>query len=132
MFADWSAPNTETNTRIAVGASDGTTSNWILIGKASSNRTTSEVYSGGVTQVSIPSAAGNLPGKAAFVYKVNDFASSTNSLVDGTDTSGTIPVVSQLNIGDRQTGSRSINGTIKKIAYYPSRLSNAQLQALTT
>lgn len=62
--------------------------------------------------------------RAAGAYKVNDFAFSHNGSAVLTDTSGLIPVVSTFNIGD---GS----GRIAKIAYYPLRITNAQLQAIT-
>jgi hypothetical protein len=132
LYGEWSAPNTETTTRIAAGVSDGATSNWILLSKTVANRTGSEAYVSGVAQCSLTSAAANIPGKAAFAYKVNDFAASTNGLLDGTDAVGTIPLVSQLNIGDRPTGARQLNGTIRKLAYYPVRIQNAQLQGLTS
>jgi hypothetical protein len=37
-----------------------------------------------------------------------------------------------MNIGSRAAGTSVVNGTIKKIAYYPLRVTNAQLQALTS
>lgn len=67
--------------------------------------------------------------KIAGVYKVNDFAASVNASTVGTDTSGIVPVVIKMDIG---TYDNIWNGTIKKIAYYPLRVTNAQLQALTS
>ncbi len=67
--------------------------------------------------------------KIASVYKVNDFAASVNASTVGTDTSGIVPAVIKMDIG---TYDNSWNGTIKKIAYYPIRVTNAQLQALTS
>jgi hypothetical protein len=69
--------------------------------------------------------------KQSFVYKVNDFANVINGATAVTDTSGGIPVVDRLTIGSRNNSS-VLNGTIKKIAFYPTRATNAQLQALTT
>jgi hypothetical protein len=73
----------------------------------------------------------NTPSKSAFAFKLNDFALSVNGLAPLTDTSGSIPVVSQLQIGNR-TGSTQLNGHIRRITYYPIKLSSAQLQALTS
>jgi hypothetical protein len=70
--------------------------------------------------------------KSAGAYKVNDFAYSANAGSAGTDTSALVPVVSQLNIGSEFNASTYLNGTIKKLAYYPIRATNAQLQALTS
>jgi hypothetical protein len=70
--------------------------------------------------------------KSAGAYKVNDFAYSANAGSVGTDTSALVHVVSQLNIGSEFNAASYLNGTIKKIAYYPVRCTNAQLQALTS
>jgi hypothetical protein len=70
----------------------------------------------------------------AFAYKINDFAASLNGATALTDTSGDLPLGSEipaLCIGSFNLGGR-INGTINKIAYYPVRITNANLQALTS
>ena len=77
--------------------------------------------------------AGTFSGvcKTAFAYKINDFALSLNGGTVTTDTVGTIPTTTQAQIGNRPDGSRTMNGYIRTLTYYPSRLTNAQLQALT-
>jgi hypothetical protein len=50
-------------------------------------------------------------------------------------TSATVPTNTQFVIGDQQiqgSSPRQLNGTIRRIAYYPTRLTNAQLQAITS
>jgi hypothetical protein len=43
-----------------------------------------------------------------------------------------VPVCNRLQIGSTATGTTSVfNGTIAKIAYYNTRLTNLQLQTLT-
>ena len=74
----------------------------------------------------------NSPAKTAGAYKVNDFAASLNGGTVGTDTSGNLPIVDRMFIGQRTAGAVSLNGTIRKIAYYPLRLTNAELVSLTT
>jgi hypothetical protein len=74
----------------------------------------------------------NVFAKFAAVYKVNDFALSRNGAAVSVDNDGTIPVVSLLAIGNATSFNSYLNGTIKKIAYYPLRLSNTNLQALTS
>ena len=66
-------------------------------------------------------------------YQVNDFQQASNGTLGTADTSGLVPVVSQMNIGSDYLNAANtmLNGTISKIAYYNSRLTNAQLQALT-
>lgn len=70
----------------------------------------------------------------ATAYKVNDFAASRNGGAVVTDTAGAVPVgVVQLNIGADPSGAAvNVSNThIRFITYYASRLTNAQLQALT-
>jgi hypothetical protein len=90
------------------------------------------VVDNGSTQAQIE--AGTFSGvcKTAFAYKINDFALSLNGGTVTTDTVGTIPTTTQAQIGNRPDGSRTMNGYIRTLTYYPSRLTNAQLQALTT
>ena len=74
----------------------------------------------------------NQYNKAAFSYQSNLVSMSLNNSIVVTDTSNVIPVVDRLFIGSRDGVSFFINGTIKKVSYYPIRLSDANLQALTT
>jgi hypothetical protein len=78
-------------------------------------------------------AVGSSYAKLAFTFKVNDFAFSHNGTTALTDTSGGVPVVNAALLGARRAVgvSQFLNGTIKKLAFYPERLSDAQLQALT-
>jgi len=64
----------------------------------------------------------------AAAYKLNDFAFIRSGSTLGTDTSGTVPD----GITDVRISSGDFNGHIKSIKYYPRRLSNAQLQELTS
>jgi hypothetical protein len=70
--------------------------------------------------------------RLAAVYKVNDFALSVNGAAATTDTSGSLPTATTLRIGRYGTSSGFLNGHIRRIAYFPKRLSNALLQSLTT
>jgi len=70
--------------------------------------------------------------KFAYAYKVNDFASSINGSSVLTDTSGIVGEKTRLNIGGPVFGTNLLGGTVRKLAYYPARLTNAQLQAITT
>jgi hypothetical protein len=70
--------------------------------------------------------------RLAAAYKVNDFALSVNGAAATTDTSGSLPTATTLRIGRYGTSSGFLNGHIRKVAYFPKRLSNALLQSLTT
>ncbi|MDP2128183.1 MAG: hypothetical protein Q8K97_12485 [Pseudohongiella sp.] len=68
---------------------------------------------------------------AALAYKTNNSAGAAGNIL--TDSSCLSPAgINQLIIGSTYAGnSFPLNGTIKKLAYYPMRLSNAELQVLT-
>ena len=71
--------------------------------------------------------------KVAMGIKLNNFAVSVDGGAVVTDTTGTVSnTLSQINIGKLGGGTQYLNGYIKSIKYYPRRLSNAQLQELTT
>jgi hypothetical protein len=68
----------------------------------------------------------------AIGYKANDFAQSIAGNAALTDTTGTLPTVNRLHVGTSLNGTGQLNSTIKKIAYYPKRLSNTELQGITS
>jgi hypothetical protein len=71
--------------------------------------------------------------KSAFGYALNNVAYSQNGLTPLTDTTCIVPSgVSKIDMGNAFTTGYALCGTIKRIAYYPSRLSNTVIQALTT
>jgi hypothetical protein len=81
-----------------------------------------DIGNNGLTQTTIH--------KTAFSYKTNDFAISNDGASVVTDTSGTIPTVDRMFIG-KDAGTTYLNGHIRRVAYYPVRLSNTELQNLT-
>jgi hypothetical protein len=92
-----------------------------------------DVVVGGVNQAALgdfAAFAANTPYRGALAYAANDFASATSGANLATDASGTVPTVALLDLGNRNSGN-FLNGHIRRLTFYPSRLSNAQLQALT-
>jgi hypothetical protein len=89
----------------------------------------------GVSQVSFQDAMtlGNANvRKIAYAYRTNDFAGCANGGTVLTDTSGTLPSPDRMSIGSQNvSGSNVFTGYIRTLTYYPSRLSDAQLRALT-
>ena len=100
----------------------------IVAGTAESGATGLVVISGGSVLVNIGTRV--LSQKIAGAYKLNDFAVSTNGAAADTDTSGTVPSISTLGLGSAYS-SAYLNGHLRRVAYYPRRLTNAELQALT-
>ena len=77
------------------------------------------------------SYSANTENKTALAYRANDFSLAANASSIGADTAGSVPAVDSLAIGRYTPAGNIVNGHIKKIAYYPKRLSNTELQALT-
>lgn len=121
------------NTRALISANDGTNSNRVSIYNRSGVAQSGLVTVAGATVASPgtgTSIGTNVVAKAAFAYKANDFNFALNGALGNIDTSGALPVVSRLTIGAQASGS-VINGYVRNISYYPVRLSDTQLQALT-
>lgn len=94
-------------------------------------------YSGSSAQATLSLGAYGTAGtvnNVATAYSVNNFSASRNGGIVATDTSGAVPVsVSQLNIGADPSGAavNVTNSHIVSITYYPTRLLDSQLQALS-
>lgn len=117
----------------------GDSSNYIAMYRDSSNqRLTGRIRSGAVDQAFMYATASSVIGgaqyKQALAYKVDDFATAANGASALTDTSGTVPTsMTTLGIGGAiYTSSVQLNGHIRRIAYFPRRLSNAELIGLTS
>jgi hypothetical protein len=119
--------------------SDGNVNNQITLAhgsiSGSNNNMRFDVNASASTQASltlVTNSASNTFYKSAGAYRINDFAGVANAGAIQSDSLGLIPVVSRLNVGVNASASGGyLNGTIKKLAYYPIRLTNEQLQALT-
>jgi len=96
------------------------------------------VYANSVTQVVIDATSGmtaNVPEKMAAIIENNDWVLVKGGNILGTSTVGRMDVPDRMYIGSSGIGTTSIyplNGTIKKIAYFPARLSNEELQEMTS
>jgi hypothetical protein len=114
---------------------DGTANNRIVL-FAESTLEQLFVGVGGVSQAFITrsTVAANQMFKAAARVKTNDFALVLNGGAASTDTSGTVPTVTQFALGQNSlsAGTKLLNGHLRRVAYYPMALSTANLQALTS
>ncbi len=116
---------------------DGTLNNAMgfYVSDAGDDKIGAEGYVSSVPQypfVSISAASPAQLFKVISTYKVNDFSAafSMGGTV-GTDTSGSVPTVNRLLIGSLRGDVFKLNGPVSRITYYPKKLPNAQLQALT-
>jgi hypothetical protein len=113
--------------------SDGTTSNRIAVYKRANADTSTrlDVQTSGSSVAFINAGTFGVSNLIAASYRVDDFAISLNGLTPGTDTLGAIPTVSRLNIGNYADSTLPLNGTIKRLTYWPVRLGNNVLQQIT-
>jgi hypothetical protein len=139
LFAEWSSVGSLSDSRIVYALSNGTFNNvnYLTAATASaSNQSVNTIRSSNTTQAitAVPGAYTNYTyRKTAAVYKVNDFALSGDGSAVVVDTSGLLPVgVDRIALGTSWTAaSNFINGHISQIAFYPRRLANSELQAIT-
>ena len=93
------------------------------------------VVDGGSTLATISpgTVTANTAFKIAGAYKLNDVQAALGGTLGTADTSVTLPTVDRLMIGQQAGGSPVyLNGTISLLKYWPTRLTNAQLQSITT
>ena len=112
---------------------DGTVNNRITSYMASATAPYLFVSTGGAVIANLTSSAittGSLFAQAN-AYKAADFAISTNGGTVSTASSGAVPVVNKMVIGANVGGGAAVNGTIKRLTYFPTRLANTNLQAIT-
>lgn len=134
MYAEASVYDVS-SARNAFVINDGTTSNRILTGHGANPK--GFIAAGGTTQMSqnitTVTFSANTFSKVSLAYADNNGNVAANGTIGTLDTAMTIPVVTQLQLGT-QVGSliQTLNGTIKKLAYYPIRVTDTQLQALTS
>jgi hypothetical protein len=132
MVAEWLLVGVSGNQWV-YQISDGTANNRIYLSTASGTTSTLG-FDGGAGQFSFAlnaSPTANTVYKSATAFRENDFAAAQNGGSVLTDVSGTVPSVTTINIGNHQATAAPLFGYLRRLVYYPSRLSDAQLQALS-
>ncbi len=100
-------------------------SGWFLAGENPSGTNTPSLF--------IATGAINASQKVAGAFQTGNYAASANGLTAVTTSTGTMPTgLNTLQIGAAEGGYQFLNGTIALLKYWPTRLTNAQLQSLTT
>jgi hypothetical protein len=124
--------------RRIVEISDGTTTNFIAVYQDVSVDQNLRIANQDAGVLSVNADTGYTLSdaqtfKVAIGIKLNNFAVSVDGGAVVTDTTGTVSnTLSQIDIGKLGGGTQYLNGYIKSIKYYPRRLTNTQLQELTT
>jgi hypothetical protein len=109
----------------------GSFGNTMYLIKTSTGGVVAEIYVSNVAQClfsySLPSVGRY---KMALAYKANDFAFYVNGVSRGTDSSGSVPTCSRLQLGNGVLGPS--DGKTNQAIIFPTRLTNAELASLTT
>jgi hypothetical protein len=133
LFINYRLAYKNTNADI-LSISDGTSSELIQVRLSSTSLAQYSITDNGVVQASISPLGYSSLGVdylRSMAYKTNDFSSSINASAVLTDTVGTVPTVNRMDIAGTFFGGVTLNGTIKKIVFYPKRLSNTELVGIT-
>jgi len=134
LYAEGAVPVGATGSRALASLDDATNNERIQIGHNGTTAMRNLIVDGGTTQF-LPGVVANSfpPGeyrKLALAAKVNDFAAISTPGTVATGSSGTMPTPTQLQIGIG-AGQASVNSPIKRVTYWPQRLQNNILQAVT-
>lgn len=111
--------------------SDGTANNAILLSTITVNGRLF-VRRNTTIEADIATSAITNSAKLVGAYKTNDCAATANGTTPNADLSVLLPILDRFTIGRNTVGNETGNQTIKKLAYYPRRLSNEELQEMTS
>jgi hypothetical protein len=115
---------------------DGTNSNYITQ-RVQNNTLRCQFVGvvGGATQWAVSETTPLTVGafaKAATAYAANDIALTVNGLTPLTDNDALIPVVNRLLIATGISQAQPLNGCISRIAYFNRRLTDSELQGISS
>lgn len=129
LFAQFDTPAAGNRPVLSVG--DGTANNMIQL-RTEATDPYFRVTTGGVAQVGLDvgTVAANTTYKMTGAYEANNFSACINAGTVGSDTSGTIPVVTRMLLGSDQAGSY-LNGHISRVAAYGRVLAATEQQGVT-
>jgi hypothetical protein len=135
LYAEGAPQNVSSGSSGFAGLSDGNSTNSYSIYYTGSASTDIEMLANGSVQSTVLVGGRTPYSKIAAAYAANNNNAAINGISYTTDTFVTpMSGVNTLVIGGiyNTTGQFRANGTIKKIAYYPKRLSNAELANITS
>jgi hypothetical protein len=140
LFAEAQATWTLPVNGVLTSTHDGTTSNRIRTFLRSTitspaNRLSVYVSNAGSVTANIGDLglpASQAISKICYAYQGTALVGTKDGAAVSTGTSGVIPVLTQLSIGTEAGGSSAICGHIRRLAFFPRRLADAELTALTS
>jgi hypothetical protein len=134
LMVEWQVPhrlNGDRDSRLLT-LSDGSADNALALAVNAAGEAAGDIVTGGAGQL----AAAGTAIAAGTVYRTAlGFAAAGAGLVHaGTaagDSAVALPPVGQLRLGDNAAGTLTLNGHLRRLAYWPWRLADSQLMSLT-
>jgi hypothetical protein len=126
--------NPSGNASFLMTVDDGTLANEIAMARRiGSSLATGSMFTLGASQADMFSSAWNTgaEGALALGLSLNNCAISFNGQSPVVDTSATLPAVTTFRLGRRSNTFNTWNGTIRRLTYWPTRLSSEVLQRIT-
>ena len=123
------------STKTFVAINDGTVDNRIALRIISTTSISATVVVAGVSHTisaTIPAIPSSGVVKIALGYKANDYALAINGTIYPFTTTRPVPPTTAAFLGNNGFNSDYLNDRIRAVALYTTRLSNAQLAALTS
>jgi hypothetical protein len=126
----WAIPQVITGTRPLIQFDD-TTANEIIALRGNIADPEMSIVDGGVAQaqIDVGTIVANTAYKLSGAWNTNSCAAAKDGGTVGTDNTSTIPTPTQLRIGS--DGTNYASAWVQKILYYPQRLINAEVQAIS-
>jgi hypothetical protein len=135
MFCEFEFRNTGGLTRV-FGLSTGTadTNNAFRLNKGATGTLSYTGTTASASQFTITSGATYVGQiiKVGVAYATDDVAFYAQGVQIGTDATSTTPAFNTVTLGITEDGLVQLNGWIRSVALFPTRLANATLQSLTT
>ena len=130
MFVNGYTPADTARTMLAV---DDNTANQMIRLRGETTDPYFRVVNGGTEFVALDSGtiSANTSFKFAGTYLANNFSAVVNNGTVVTDTSGTVPTVDRMRIGQGQSGN-IMCGCLASVKYYKKKLSDAKIKIITT
>jgi hypothetical protein len=133
LYAEFTARLNVTQTPVTFSGAAGV---GYRIRKSGTNQYVAVLRDGATKDIAITPSPALTEGqiiKVALGVKVNDCALSGGGQAVATQTSfSPMPTITDVNLGFTGTDGFALNGWFRRFTYYPRRLSNADLQAITT
>ena len=135
MEVDWGLATGITQDLLS--ANDGTENNRVVLTKNINNEIRMFAQANSVVLTNQGESSSGYSGiqKIAFAYKTDDFELYRNGSSISSDTSGSLAALATLtniDLGQNYNAANQANMHIRAVALYPTRLSDAEAQALTT